>query len=197
MTKPLVAVLAGGRSTRMGSDKAFVTLAGSTMASWVVGAASQIGEVVVAGRTGTLEGAATVPDPSSGGRGPLAGLVAAFNAAPQGRPVVLLAVDQPWVRTDTLRAMVDRHDGITTVIPVDAGARQTTCALYPAGLREAANAMLEARGSIQRLLDLEGCDEVERAGWNEWGEDGRSWFSVDDRAALNLGLARFGPPGHG
>lgn len=192
MLQPLIAILAGGRSTRMGSDKAGVEVAGSTMAGWVTQAAGQVGEVLVVGRSEPLEGVPSIPDLPHAGRGPLAGLLAAYQSAP-GRPVVLLAVDQPWVRPATLRAMIERYDGTTAVIPVDGGARQTTCALYPPTLHGAAAADPNL-ASIQRLLDDEGCRAIEPPEWAAWGEDGRSWFSVDDPAALREGLRRFGPP---
>jgi molybdopterin-guanine dinucleotide biosynthesis protein A len=80
------------------------------------------------------------------------------------------------------------------VVPVDGGHRQTTCALYPAGLRSAAEDLLRARGSLWRLLADRECVEITPDEWREWGEDGRSWFSVDSRRALRLGLDRYGPP---
>jgi molybdopterin-guanine dinucleotide biosynthesis protein A len=193
MIEPLIAVLAGGQSTRMGTDKAAIEIAGKTMAAWVVDAAQTVGTVIVVGRTDGLGGAPAVPDPPGETRGPLAGLVAALETAP-GRSVVLIAVDQPWVRPTTLRGLIDEHDGTAAVVPRDDGVRQTTCALYPSALRRAALAALDEGASIQRLLDREGCRTVERRRWRSWGEDGRSWFSVDDPEALQTGLARFGPP---
>ncbi len=196
MTRPLVAILAGGLSSRMGTDKAEVEIAGATMAARVIGAARAVGTVVVVGRIESLADAPAIPDPPGETRGPLAGLVAALEVA-EGRPVVLVAVDQPWVRPATLQALIDEQEGTAAVVPRDGGVRQTTCAAYPPGLLGAARSALEDGVSIQRLLDREGCREIDPALWRTWGEDGRSWFSVDDRESLHAGLARFGPPPDG
>ena len=46
----------------------------------------------------------------------------------------------------------------------------------------------------QAVLDL-GCRDIAPPQWREWGEDGRSWFSVDTPQALAEGLLRYGAPG--
>jgi hypothetical protein len=76
------------------------------------------------------------------------------------------------------------------VVPVEDGVRQVTCARYSADVaREAAEA-----GSVQELLDRITFQAVDAAEWRAWGEDGRSWYSVDDEESLATGLARYGPP---
>ena len=47
---------------------------------------------------------------------------------------------------------------------------------------------------FQGLLDDRDGDEVAPQTWMDWGEDGRSWFSVDEPRRITLGLERFGPP---
>lgn len=69
-------VLAGGGSTRFGSDKALAMLDGATLLDRAVGAmAAQCGDVVVAGRDGG------VPDWPEPGLGPLGGLAGAMRLA--------------------------------------------------------------------------------------------------------------------
>ena len=55
----------------------------------------------------------------------------------------------------------------------------------------------EARNIIRRrkYLDAMDVDEVSHDTWTDWGEDGRSWFSVDERQDIARGLERYGPPG--
>jgi len=69
-----------------------------------------------------------------------------------------------------------------------------TCAVYPSGLADDAQAEAERGGSVQSLLDGIQFDAVEQGDWATWGEDGRSWFSVDDPGSARRGLERFGPP---
>jgi len=78
------------------------------------------------------------------------------------------------------------------VVPVDdVGVRQVTCAVYPKAIADAAIEEAEADGSIQSLLDRVSFEAVIPEIWVLWGEDGRSWFSVDTHAALEEGIRRF------
>jgi len=183
-------ILAGGRSSRMGIDKATVAVAGRPMISWVAAALGQAcAEIVVAGGIGT-EDLPLLPDALPAHRGPLAGLVTAMDTFP-GAALALVAVDQPWLRSDTIRRLGTLADGMA-VAPVEAGVRQTTCAVYPPTLASLARQELEGDGSLQSLLDLASFIPV--VDWHEWGEDGRSWFSADTPSSIADGLNRFGPP---
>jgi molybdopterin-guanine dinucleotide biosynthesis protein A len=188
----LGAVLAGGSSRRMGRDKAQVTVLGRTMLEHVAGALGEAADlVIVAGRT-DLEGLEGVADPGNHPAGPLAGLVAALERAGDGGAgaVVLVAVDQPFVRARTLAHLLEVFDG-EAVVPVADGVRQVTCAVYPSAWLDEARGELEAGGSIQSLLDRMPHVAVPPRQWARWGEDGASWFSVDDETALAAGIDRF------
>lgn len=185
-------ILAGGESTRMGKDKATVEVAGRTMLEWVSAAVMEAGlEPAVAGRAHGPVDVEAFPDSGAPHRGPLAGLVAAMHHHPD-TPAVLVSVDQPWVRPATLRRLAEM-DGALPVVPVEAGVRQTTCALYPPNIVGAAETELAGGGSLQSLLDV--VSFTPAVDWHAWGEDGRSWYSVNTPAELENGLARFGPPG--
>lgn len=184
-------ILAGGRSSRMGVDKATFAVGGRPMLDWVREALDRACErVVIAGRDEAPDGVEAIPDEGDGPQGPLAGLVAILSRF-RGEPLTVVAVDQPWVRTETLVHLGDLT-GDLAVVPVEGGVRQTTCAVYPPGVAEAARGELEAGGSLQSLLDVVAFTPV--VDWQTWGEDGRSWFSVDTAQAAEEGLARFGLP---
>jgi molybdopterin-guanine dinucleotide biosynthesis protein A len=174
-------VLAGGESRRMGRDKALVKVAGLPMIEWVVNALDRVcDDVVLAGRSEGWGGRHGLVDPAGLG-GPLAGLVAALQLESD---VLVVAVDQPWVRVDTLAAMAAMEG---TAVPVSGGVRQVTCARYSATITVAAR-------SIQEMLDQTPYRSIEEEEWRSWNEDGRSWFSVDDERALEEGMRRFGAP---
>lgn len=189
----LGAILAGGLSSRMGTDKAFVEIAGRPMVEWVATALGDVVQPLVIFGRSSMPGFRALSDPVEGPVGPLAGVTAALaEATATGTTaVVAVAVDQPFLRRETLRRLVETFDG-EAVVPVADGARQVTCAVYPAAWHAAALRELSAGGSIQSLLDQMTPRLVAAAEWSGWGEDGASWFSVDDTAALAAGLERFG-----
>lgn len=123
--------------------------------------------------------------------GPLAGLATAMRRTSHDL-VVLVAVDNPFVRVDLLRHLIEAA-GDLPIVPVDEhGVRQVTCAVYPASLGDIAGEEAEAGGSIQGFLDRVSFVPATPDIWRAWGEDGRSWFSVDTPEALAEGLARYG-----
>ncbi len=103
-------ILAGGRSRRMGADKALLRLASGepTLIERVVGAARAVADdvVIVAEDAGRLPPMAvrTVPD-AIAEAGPLAGLVAGFAAA-RHPDILALACDLPYLSVPLLRWMV-------------------------------------------------------------------------------------------
>ncbi len=173
------AILIGGSSRRMGSDKVNVELAGKRMVDWVGQALVASGlEVITVGGPDRVAAFANFPDPPDM-LGPLAGLTAALQAA-GSRPVVLVAVDPPLVRVATIEqlAAVQTHDA---VVPIHDDYPQVTCALYRAtclpSIRRISAVNPEA--SIRDLLQYVNVRRIEAAEWAEWGEDGRSWRSID------------------
>ena len=191
---PLGVILAGGGASRMGRDKALVQVSGRPLVEWVAQAMRPVtSDLVVLGRSGTLAGIECVPDDLPARRGPLAGLATALRIA-NGEPVLLVAVDQPWVRSETFAALLDQAGPLHAVVPIDQGARQVTCAIYPAAWAERVAAEDAEHGSVQSLLDEMLFHSIEKAEWQAWGEDGRSWFSIDTDEDLTRGLERFGPP---
>ena len=199
MTDILGAILVGGASSRMGEDKALVEVAGRSMSTWVSQAVAAAlpadAQSLTLGNT-PLNGLPHVEDHP--GVGPLSGLAAVadfcaqYNLTPDA--VLLIAVDHPWIRSETLQALIGRYQGLT-VVPVHHGVRQVTCAVYPMSFVAAASQGAADGIGFQTLLDDMEVDEVSQDIWTDWGEDGRSWFSVDERRDIGRALERFGPPG--
>ena len=173
----------------MGRDKAVVEIAGRTMLEAVIEAGRRIGEPVLIGRPVDHGGIRAIPDLRPGRLGPLAGLEAALAWA-SGRDVVLLAVDQPFVQAATLESLLDEPG--EAVVPVDGGWLQATCAVYRTACLARVEALLETpERSLQALLAGVERNIIAEATWRKWGEDGRSWFSVDSRDRLTEGLVRY------
>jgi molybdopterin-guanine dinucleotide biosynthesis protein A len=185
----LGAVLAGGHSRRMGMDKAAVLVSGASFLERVTASlAAATDHVVVLGEE--RDGYETWPDQAPGW-GPLAGVATALGRMEEDRALIV-AVDNVFVREETLRDLAAIESDLP-VVPVDRdGIRQVTCAVFPRLISGPAWEEAEAGGSIQTLLDRVSFLPVTPDQWEEWGEDGRSWFSADTRQALDEGLRRFG-----
>lgn len=175
----------------MGGDKAAVEVRGSTMLERVATVLDPVVDrMVVLGPP--RQGWECWPDEIDA-PGPLAGIATALRRIGEGRALVL-AVDQPFARTRTLQELAGTGSELP-VVPVDrAGTRQVTCALYPARIAEEAHEEAITGGSIQSLLDRVAFEAVTPDTWGSWGEDGRSWFSVDTSEDLAEGLRRFNSP---
>jgi molybdopterin-guanine dinucleotide biosynthesis protein A len=185
----LGAVLAGGRSLRMGVDKADVAISGSSLLERVASALAEVADrVVVLG--GAREGYESWPDQAPG-PGPLAGLATALNRMTEDR-ALLVAVDNVFVQPETLRRLASIESDLPVVPVDDEGMRQVTCAIFPKQIAAQAVEEAESGGSIQTLLDRVSFLPVTPDQWGQWGEDGRSWFSVDTPQALEKGIERFG-----
>ncbi len=184
-------ILAGGRGSRMGGDKADVEISGSTLLERMASImAPVVDRVVVLGPE--RDGWECWPD-EVGAAGPLAGITTALTRMGRGRALVV-AVDQPFARTDTLRRLAEVESDLP-VVPVDhSGTRQVTCAVYPSTVATEAREEANSGGSVQSLLDRVSFTAVTPQVWETWGEDGRSWFSVDTPASLAEGTARFTAP---
>lgn len=131
-------VLAGGTSTRFGSDKALAELDGHTLLARAVDTLSGWCEhVVVAGRE--TAPAPTLPDSPRSGMGPLGGIAAALHLArDEGYAAVLTCgVDSAGLPDDLL----------TLLSPAPAYiADQPVIGLWPASALEAVDAILKGKG---------------------------------------------------
>ncbi len=104
-------VLAGGRSLRMGTDKADLTLGGNTFLEIQVRKLHSLGaaDVLISGKQAALPGTRCVPDRTPG-LGPLGGLLSCFPAISQEYALVL-GVDVPLISVSTLEDLLKAHSG--------------------------------------------------------------------------------------
>ncbi len=165
---PAGLLLTGGASTRLGVPKAELRRDGERLADR---GARLLGEVC---ETALEVGPGVSPLPSvreePPGAGPLAavatGAAAARRAGRVTDPVLVLAVDLPFVDVALLRWLAAREpEG--TVVPRVAGVAQSLCARYdPADLATAARLVADGSSSMRALLaalDVTYLDEGEWA----------------------------------
>lgn len=127
-------VLGGGRSIRMGRDKAALPFGPETMLARVVQAVQCVADdvVVVGGSRQRLPDGVrvvrVVPDLVEG-LGPLAGLATGL-AAVRGERALLLACDMPLVAPALLQRMLELAGDADACVPLVDGLPMTTCAAY-------------------------------------------------------------------
>jgi molybdopterin-guanine dinucleotide biosynthesis protein A len=126
-------VLAGGRSVRMGRDKAAVALAGRSLLEHMLSKLGTLGlRARVAGlRVQVVNVAAEVLRDAHPDCGPLSGMETALSRS-EAELVLMLGIDLPLVETDFLAWMLRRAatTGAVATIPRLLGKPQPLCAVY-------------------------------------------------------------------
>lgn len=160
-TQPAAIVLVGGRSTRMGTDKASLVVDGVAMRDRVLNAVAAAG-ITRAVIAGTDEVPDAMPDSgaeggAAGGQGPLAGIVGAWHALQQASeprfdPVVVLACDLPWLVADVVAELITASgDHAHGAVAHDGERPQPLVAAYhPAALDEMVRCYYAGERSLRR-----------------------------------------------
>jgi molybdopterin-guanine dinucleotide biosynthesis protein A len=169
-------ILAGGHSTRMGTDKALLRLDGKTLLERALATARELSGMVkiVGARECYADFGADIVEDEFQQCGPLGGIHAALGASSAELNVVL-SVDTPLVNAAFLRYLVDRAeakpDALATV-PDAAGGVQGTCAVYRRPFRAVAEQQLKrARNKITDTLVLVRVEYVEESEMRAAGFD--------------------------
>jgi molybdopterin-guanine dinucleotide biosynthesis protein A len=187
--------VAGGASRRMGRDKALLPWGETDLLGHALARLQAVtSEVRILCGTQARYGERGVPvdlDPVPGA-GPIAGLLAALEAA-RGRPALLLAADLPLVPEGLLSCLAALAPDADAVVPLSLRGPEPLCALYGAAcldpvrrrvargelrmtsfwpdvrVRELAAAELAAFGEPDRLfLNLNGPDDYAAAADPGW-----------------------------
>jgi molybdopterin-guanine dinucleotide biosynthesis protein A len=167
-------ILAGGQGTRMGADKAFLTVGGCTLLERAIRVLRPVCDVAIVGDPAKFSAYGTVIADLYPGCGPLAGIHAALMHSSAELNLVL-AVDMPLVSSDLLAflfAAAERTGALVT-IPHSARGFQPLCAVYRRPFATAAEQALKAgKNKIDALFAaipvrvIEG-EELASAGFSE------------------------------
>jgi molybdopterin-guanine dinucleotide biosynthesis protein A len=159
-------VLAGGKSTRMGADKAFVEYDGRTLLARALDLARSITpDVRIVGSPEKFAPFAPVVEDIFRDCGPLGGIHAALRASLN--PLnVMLAVDTPFVSWAFFQYLIGQARGApeaAAVVPRDTAGYQPLCAIYRREFAGAAESALRAgQNRIDRLFDAVRTRVIER-----------------------------------
>ena len=153
------ALLAGGRSTRMGRDKAWLdwcgeplwqhqlkTLQALPVEQWLI--SSRLEQELVA------PGVTLVPDPAGSDEGPLGGIIRCLSEA--STAVLVLAVDMPHVTNSFLGStLLGEFDGIRGVVFSGTNGYEPLVAVYIPAMLPLLQAALEGRRlGLQAVIQL-------------------------------------------
>jgi molybdenum cofactor guanylyltransferase len=140
-------ILAGGKSTRMGADKAFVMLDGRTLLARALELARAVtADVRIVGDRAKFGEFAPVVEDVFRECGPLGGIHAALRAS-AAELNLMLAVDVPFVSPAFLQHLIERARGSSAVVTVvhAGGGWQPLCGVYRRGFADQAESALGAR----------------------------------------------------
>ncbi len=200
-------LLAGGRSRRMGRDKAWVDLAGRPLIRWSLDALRQASDrqVIVARDEAAAERLRTLGVPvivdALAARGPLTGVHAGLRAATSDLSLVL-ACDMPLVRPELLRFLVAAIGAWDAAVPY-AGDADPPAGLL-AGATRARDAGLQPLLAAYRQSCLPALEKILAGGpmptmallslvkarviapelWRQVDPDGRSFLNINTHQDL-------------
>jgi len=140
-------ILAGGKSTRMGADKAFVTFDGRTLLARAVELARSVTpDVRIVGDPAKFASFAPVVEDIFPNCGPLGGIHAALRSSPTDLNLIL-AVDVPFVSSALLQYLINRarqSSSATVTVAHSGGNWQPLCSIYRRNFAVAAEQSLRA-----------------------------------------------------
>ena len=190
-------ILAGGRSTRMGQDKAMLEIDGMTMIDRAIDLVRRAGvEPVVVGSFGenprTLS-ARVIPDDWPGA-GPLGGIATALREtrAPWN---LVMACDMPYLTAEWLGFLMGHASAskADAVVPRNKNGAEPMCAMYHQRAEMAIRGALEngIRRVTEGLAQLR-VEYVEREEWKGFDSEGLLFKNMNEPADHEEAKARFG-----
>jgi molybdenum cofactor guanylyltransferase len=189
------AILVGGKSRRMGRDKASIEVAGQTLLERAFKAVSEVtNEVFICGAVssaGALFGAKIIED-AKGDAGPMGGIVAALRASSSPHCLVV-ACDMPFLNVTLLEYLIDLAPTADLVVPEIDGITHQMHAVYAKSCLPHLEALL-ASGDyrMHALFPLVRTRYVGRNGIERFDREHRSLMNLntpEDLAAAERILA--------
>jgi len=185
MSRLTVAIIAGGKSTRMGRDKAFVELLGKTLIESILAQVSAVGQqqtILVTnqpdayGHLGLPMYADVLPD-----KGSLGGIYTALCHSPT--PYTLtVACDMPFLNPALLRHMIGlcADDAYDVIVPRVEGYPQGLHAIYSQRCMQPIRAWLESdRLKVIGFYDSVRVRMLDEAEWQSFDPKGLSFYNVN------------------
>ena len=199
-------VLAGGKSTRLGRDKASEVLAGKSLLQHALDACDGLASrfVIVVAQHQRLPDLSTdtpvqiVEDayPETGPLGAIyTGLITLRDTPPATAALtdessdiaLVVACDMPLLQPALLRELLRLASDRDAAVPIREGQPEPLCAVYSTACIESARLLLE-RGAykVAGILDVIGARMVPESDWRHFDPDGLSFLNVNREEDLAL-----------
>jgi molybdopterin-guanine dinucleotide biosynthesis protein A len=175
--RPLGAVLAGGRGSRLDGKKAEAELGGRPLISYPLAAIEAAGlDAVVCAKPGEVPTPSTtvLTEPAEP-RHPLCGIVAALRT---GRPIVAVACDLPFVAPGLIELLADAPEPL--IVPTLDGRPQPLLGRYEPSLLPALEEALEREEPLTRTVEALGPRLLGEKELARFADPRRLFFNVND-----------------
>lgn len=186
-----VAVLAGGRSTRMGRDKSLLPFRNRPLIAHVVERCGVCSDdvFVVTKRPRQLQSLRfRVVVDHADEQTPLAGIVTALGAA--AHPYVFVcACDMPFVSAELVRLLAQRARSYDAAVPVRAGRPEPSHAVWStSALDRIEQALWSGERAVRRVLETLRVAWVDEDEWRTIDPGGRAFVNVNTPEDLEAAL---------
>jgi molybdenum cofactor guanylyltransferase len=191
-------VLAGGQSSRMGTDKALLEMAGPPLIRRMLAIAGSVAPPPrIVGSAEKFHRFAEVVEDVFPGCGPLAGIHAALRASHTDLNLIL-AVDMPFVPPEFLRYLAEQAAASRALVtvPLAEGRWQPLCAMYRRAFADVAEpALREGKCKIDPLFRLVEVRSIEEGELAEHGFTSGIFRNLNTPEDVQAVLAGGSPPG--
>lgn len=126
-------ILAGGKSARMGRDKALMSWGDKSLLEHMVTIVREVSERIIISADEadkySIEGTDMVVSDEYPGTGPLGGILTGLNCVESGYHIVV-ACDLPFLRPEMLRLLLELAGGHDACVPSVKGRLEPLCGVY-------------------------------------------------------------------
>ncbi|MCE9581137.1 MAG: molybdenum cofactor guanylyltransferase [Planctomycetes bacterium] len=193
---PATAVIfCGGRSARMGTDKAFLDWGGRPLALHVASRLQpHFAEIVISGDPARYAALGLPCIPDLGGAGPLAGLYASLFAS-RTAAIFAVACDMPLVEPRSARALWEHLRGYDAAVPVSGDSREPLHAFYLKRLLPVIGRALEGKARMAGWWGEAAVKRVRAASLPGGADAMTDCDTLEDYRRIKAGAAVRRPPG--
>lgn len=194
---PSAAILSGGRSSRMGINKALADFNGNTVLEYILARLQpHFQEVFIVTNEPELYRPFSVRVITDiyPRKGPIAGIHAALKAATAGS-LFVLSCDMPFVNFSAAQFMLQKAHGYDAVVPVVGGRLQPTAAVYnPSCLEYLTDCLEHDKLKLTRIFEALNTLYVDERAFLPFGFPEQIFFNINDQEALQKAREMAGRP---